>query len=53
MLGWMGCQNPKLVKRLFLVHGEYEAQKEYKEKLINQGYSNIDIPEKGDSFELK
>lgn len=53
MLSWMGCQNPKLVKRLFLVHGEYEAQKEYKEKLINQGYSNIDIPEKGETFELK
>lgn len=53
MLNWMGCQNPKLVKRLFLVHGEYEAQKEYKEKLIDKGYSNIDIPEKGETFELK
>lgn len=53
MLQWMhACQNPKQVKRIFLVHGEYEAQKAYKERLLDEGYSNIDIPEKGETFVL-
>lgn len=50
MLEWLKCEDPKLVKRTFLVHGEYEAQKSYKEKMLALGYNNIEIPEKGESF---
>ena len=50
MITWLKCQNPSQVKRTFLVHGEYDAQKSYKEKLLAIGYNNIEIPEKGESF---
>jgi metallo-beta-lactamase family protein len=52
MLEYLTCQNPNQVRKLFLVHGEYETQKEWAEKLIQQGFLNIEIPEKGESFEL-
>jgi hypothetical protein len=40
------------VKKLFLVHGEYETQKDWAEKLVNAGFLNIEIPSKGDEFIL-
>lgn len=53
MQAWLGaCQDPYFIKRIFLVHGEEEAQKAFKEKLLEQGYNNIDIPAMGDSFTL-
>lgn len=52
LLSWISCQNPKKIKRTFLVHGEYDAQKAFKEKLIENGFNNIEIPDKGESFEL-
>lgn len=52
LLYWLRWQNPQLVKRTFLVHGEYEAQKEFKEKLIAAGFNNIEIPARGESYDL-
>jgi metallo-beta-lactamase family protein len=52
LLDWLKPQNPKKVKRFFLVHGEYDAQQAFKEKLIAIDFKNIEIPEKGDSFDL-
>jgi metallo-beta-lactamase family protein len=37
-------QDPRQVKRLFLVHGEYDVQQEFKERLIKKGF-DVDIPE--------
>lgn len=42
---WLACQDPKLVKQLFLVHGEYDVQEELKRKLIRKGYADVLIPE--------
>ncbi len=42
---WLACQDPKQVKKLFLVHGEYEVQQEFKSRLIRKGYDDVDIPE--------
>jgi hypothetical protein len=36
------------VKKVFLVHGDYDAQLAYKEYLETVGFSKVDIPEKGD-----
>ena len=32
------CQDPSRVKKLFLVHGEYKVQVQFKERLLNKGF---------------
>ncbi len=53
MCEFISCQNKKEVKKIFLVHGEIEAQKHYKQYLMQNGFSNIEIPKATDIFELK
>ncbi len=43
---WLACQDPKLVKKLFLVHGEYEVQQNFERRLISKGFSDVEIPER-------
>jgi metallo-beta-lactamase family protein len=52
MIRYYECQDPVKVKQLFLVHGEYEVQLNFKEKLHEAGFLNITIPEQGDEIEL-
>ena len=52
MIKYLGCQDKKKVKQLFLVHGEYEVQQHYRDKLIAAGFSNITIPDRGDTVEI-
>ncbi len=52
MLRLLECQDKTKIKRVFLVHGEYETQKAFKEKLIAHGYHDIDIPEQEEIFTL-
>jgi metallo-beta-lactamase family protein len=33
------------VKRLFIVHGEYEVQQAFKQRLIKKGFVDTEIPE--------
>jgi metallo-beta-lactamase family protein len=42
---FLACQDQKQVKRLFLVHGEYEVQLQFKERLIKKGFADVEIPE--------
>ena len=32
------------IKTLFLVHGEYEVQQEFRERLMHKGFKDIQIP---------
>ncbi len=41
---WLACQNPKQVQQLFLVHGEYEVQLNFAERLRRKGFSEVHIP---------
>ena len=43
---WLACQDPQLVKKLFLVHGEYEVQLDFKQRLIKKGFMDVEIPER-------
>ncbi|MDQ6843223.1 MAG: MBL fold metallo-hydrolase, partial [Bacteroidota bacterium] len=43
---WLSCQDPKQVKKLFLVHGEYDVQLEFKNRLIGKGFLDVEIPER-------
>ncbi len=45
MLHFLSCQNPDLVKQVFLVHGEYEKQVIWKEKLQAAGFRHVTIPD--------
>lgn len=45
MLQFLSCQDPAKVKRVFLVHGEYDRQLIWKEKLQAAGFSHVDIPD--------
>ncbi len=52
MLDFLSSQNSGLVKKLFLVHGDLDAQTYFKDYLEEKGYKNIEIPEFGDIFEF-
>ncbi|MDB5223763.1 MAG: fold metallo-hydrolase [Chitinophagaceae bacterium] len=43
---WLSCQDPKQVKKLFLVHGEYNVQLDFQQRLISKGFANVEIPER-------
>ncbi|MDZ4795596.1 MAG: MBL fold metallo-hydrolase [Bacteroidota bacterium] len=42
---WLACQDTKQVKKIFLVHGEYDVQQDFKLRLVKKGYLDVDIPE--------
>lgn len=52
MLKYLSCQNASNVKTMFLVHGEYSVQQDWKEKLAAVGFKNIEIPEQGQGFTI-
>ncbi|HMU45812.1 MAG TPA: MBL fold metallo-hydrolase [Chitinophagaceae bacterium] len=42
---WLACQDPRQVKRLFLVHGDYDVQQDFKSRLVKKGFLDVEIPE--------
>lgn len=42
---WLASQDKQQVKKIFLVHGEYDVQKDFKQRLIKKGYADVEIPE--------
>jgi metallo-beta-lactamase family protein len=42
---FLACQDASKVKRVFLLHGEYEVQLQFKERLIKKGFKDVEIPE--------
>ena len=43
---WLACQDPKQVQTLFLVHGDYNVQQDFQQRLIKKGFSDVQIPER-------
>ncbi|MFC5410664.1 MBL fold metallo-hydrolase RNA specificity domain-containing protein [Larkinella bovis] len=52
MLDFLSCQNPAQVKRVFLVHGEYDRQVVFRQKLQSAGFENVYIPSLYESVEV-
>ncbi|MBK8845082.1 MAG: MBL fold metallo-hydrolase [Bacteroidetes bacterium] len=52
MLQYLSCQNKSKVKKIFLVHGEIKRQTAWKNHLLDNGYTNIEIPSRGQSFTI-
>ena len=41
---WLACQDPRQVKKLFLVHGDYDVQQDFRDRLIKKGFTDVEIP---------
>jgi len=52
MIDFLGCQDKSVISKMFIVHGEYETQKKYVTRLQNEGFSNLEIPAKGQEYEI-
>jgi len=52
MMEFLACQDTAKVKKLILVHGDYEVQQEFALKLTEMGFMDIDIPEMGQEIIL-
>ena len=45
LLHFLSCQDPASVQRLFLVHGEYEVQQKFAQRIKEHGFKHVSIPE--------
>jgi metallo-beta-lactamase family protein len=52
LINFVKMQSPQKLKRVFLIHGNEDSMEAFKEKLSENGYQNVEIPEYGQSFEL-
>lgn len=52
MLDLLSCQDQSQVKKVFLVHGDFEAQTFYRERMKEKGFDTIEIPASGEEFAL-
>ena len=52
LMQFLACQNPDLVKQVFVVHGEAEVQDHFAERLRKKGFKEVHTPEMHESFEL-
>lgn len=43
---WLSGQDPRSVRKLFLVHGEPEVQEGLKKRLLKKGFQDVEIPER-------
>ncbi len=43
---WLACQDQQQVQKLFLVHGEYDVQQDFKARLIRKGFLDVEVPER-------
>ncbi len=42
---FLACQDPRSVDKLFLVHGEYDVQTAFRQRLMKKGFLDVEIPE--------
>ena len=49
---FLACQNPALVEKFFVVHGEPDVQNEFSEKMRHKGYQEAYVPNMHESFTI-
>jgi len=42
---WLSCQDKREVNKIFLVHGEYDVQEQFKNRLLRKGYMDVIVPD--------
>jgi metallo-beta-lactamase family protein len=50
LIRFLSCQDKQKVKKVFLVHGDPPSKVSFRDKLIVEGYNNVIIPTKNESF---
>lgn len=49
---WIGCQDPALVRQVFLVHGADHAMEGLRGRYTDMGFRKVEMPHQGQRFEL-
>ncbi len=52
LLRFISNQHPQKLKKIFLVHGELKNQEAYRATLFTKGYTDVEIPSLGQSYQL-
>ncbi|MDB5131982.1 MAG: fold metallo-hydrolase [Mucilaginibacter sp.] len=52
LLHFLSCQDPRKVKKIFLVHGEYGVQQHFRETILAKGFPVVEIPYQHEKIEL-
>jgi metallo-beta-lactamase family protein len=52
LLHYLSTQNPEMVKKFLIIHGENEARVAFAERLANIGFRNVVVPKFKEGFEL-
>ena len=53
LLHFIACQDPEKVKKIFLVHGEYEVQQHFRDKILDKGFADVEIPYQHQKIEIQ
>lgn len=52
LIKFLDCQDKKIIRKTFIVHGEYETQVKYSATLKDEGFEEIQIPSMKQEFEV-
>jgi metallo-beta-lactamase family protein len=52
LLKFVKYQDPKKLRKTFLIHGEMYSMESFRDLLNENGYTNVEIPARGEEFEL-
>jgi metallo-beta-lactamase family protein len=52
MIQFLSCQQKQKIKKIFLVHGNEDVMYDFKIKLMEAGFNNIEIPDLDSFYEL-
>jgi len=52
LLHFISCQDPKMVKKIFLVHGEYQVQQHFRMRILDKGFASVEIPYQHQKIEI-
>jgi metallo-beta-lactamase family protein len=52
LLAFVKSQKKEKLKKIFLVHGEYDSMLGFKKLLEEEGYGNVEMPKKGETYIL-
>ncbi|MGZ3871455.1 MAG: MBL fold metallo-hydrolase RNA specificity domain-containing protein [Mucilaginibacter sp.] len=52
LLHFISCQDPKKVKKIFLVHGEYDVQQRFRQRILDKGFADVEIPYQHEKVDL-
>lgn len=52
LINWLDCQDKSRLTNLFLVHGEYEVQQNFRERLLKKGVRSVTIPTQHQTVQL-